>query len=90
MKERFLTLHTTLAAGALKEKLRRWEPWGHRIDFDNGVSTSDFKRRIPFFEEPLNKFQTVEAVVPFGDILGLRLLDIGSQVWRLHRCRYIT
>src|SRR5437667_183928 len=34
MDESFLTLHTTLAPEALKEKLRHAEPWAHRIDFD--------------------------------------------------------
>jgi len=37
MEERFLTLHTTLAPEALKEKLQRWEPCSHRFDFDNGM-----------------------------------------------------
>ncbi len=79
MEESFLTLHTTLAPEALKKKLRRWEPWGHRIDFDNGVSTKNLKRRIPFSEQPLNKFSVVEAAIPFGDISGGRLLDIGCN-----------
>ena len=77
MQDGFLTLRTTLSPEALKEKLRRWEPWGHRIDFDNGVSTKDFKRRIPFSEQPLNKFGLVEAAIPFRDISDARLLDIG-------------
>jgi 2-polyprenyl-3-methyl-5-hydroxy-6-metoxy-1,4-benzoquinol methylase len=79
MKEDFLTLHTTLAPKALKQKLQRWEPWGHRIDFDNGVSTKDFKRRIPFSEQPLSKFSLVETAIPFGDIAGGRLLDVGCN-----------
>jgi SAM-dependent methyltransferase len=79
MEERFLTLHTTLGAEALKEKLRGWEPWGHRIDFDNGVSTADFARRIPFAEEPLNKLRVVEDALPFRDTSRLKLLDIGCN-----------
>jgi 2-polyprenyl-3-methyl-5-hydroxy-6-metoxy-1,4-benzoquinol methylase len=77
MENGFLTLHTTLAPEALKEKLRHWEPWGHRIDFDNGISTKDFKRRVPFSEHPLNKFGLVEAAIPLRDISDGRLLDIG-------------
>lgn len=77
MEDGSLTLRTTLSPEALKEKLRRWEPWGHRIDFDNGVSTKDFKRRVPFSEQPLNKFGLVEAAIPFRDISDARLLDIG-------------
>jgi 2-polyprenyl-3-methyl-5-hydroxy-6-metoxy-1,4-benzoquinol methylase len=77
MKNGFLTLHTTLAPDALSEKLRLWEPWGHRIDFDNGVSTKEFKRRIPLSEFPLNKFGMVESAIPFGDIPNGKLLDIG-------------
>jgi len=56
MENGVLTLHTTLTPEALSEKLRMWEPWGHRIDFDNGISTKDFKRYFPFSEQPLNKF----------------------------------
>jgi 2-polyprenyl-3-methyl-5-hydroxy-6-metoxy-1,4-benzoquinol methylase len=77
MENGFLILHTALEAEELSEKLRLWEPWGHRIDFDNGVSTKDFKRYIPFSEQPLNKFGLVEAAIPFRDISGGRLLDIG-------------
>jgi 2-polyprenyl-3-methyl-5-hydroxy-6-metoxy-1,4-benzoquinol methylase len=77
MENGFLTLHTTLGPEALSERLRLWEPWGHRIDFDNGVSTKDFKHRVPFSEQPLNKFGLIEAAIPFGEISDPRLLDIG-------------
>jgi 2-polyprenyl-3-methyl-5-hydroxy-6-metoxy-1,4-benzoquinol methylase len=79
MENGVLTLHTTLTPEALSQKLRLWEPWGHRVDFDNGVSTKEFKRRIPFSEQPLYKFRGVEAAIPFGDISGARLLDIGCN-----------
>jgi 2-polyprenyl-3-methyl-5-hydroxy-6-metoxy-1,4-benzoquinol methylase len=79
MEQSFLTLHTTLTPEALKEKLRRWEPWSHRIDFDNGVSTRDFKRRIPFSEEPLDKLHAVEGAIPFGNISDGTVLDIGCN-----------
>jgi hypothetical protein len=42
---------------------------GHRIDFDNAISTKDFKRRIPFSGQPLNKFGLVEAAIPFREML---------------------
>jgi SAM-dependent methyltransferase len=77
MENSVLNLHTTLTPEALSEKLRLWEPWGHRIDFDNGVSTKDFRRRVPFSEQPLNKFALVEAAIPFREISDARLLDIG-------------
>jgi 2-polyprenyl-3-methyl-5-hydroxy-6-metoxy-1,4-benzoquinol methylase len=77
MENGILTLHTTLTPEALSEKLRLWEPWGHRIDFDNGVSTKDFKRRIPFSDHPLNKFGLVETAIPFREISDARLLDVG-------------
>jgi len=79
MENGVLTLHSTLTPESLSEKLRRWEPWGHRIDFDNGVSTKDFKRYVPFSEQPLNKFGLVEAVIPFQDMSGRRLLDVGCN-----------
>jgi SAM-dependent methyltransferase len=84
MENGVLTLHTTLTPEALSEKLRLWEPWGHRIDFDNGISTKDFKRYFPFSEQPLNKFGLVEAAIPFRDISDGRLLDIGC--WAGYNC----
>jgi len=79
MKDDFLMLRTTLAPETLKEKLQRWEPWSIRVDFSNGVSTKDFKRRIPFNEHPLNKFSVVEAAIPFAELSGGKLLDIGCN-----------
>ena len=80
MEEEFLTLHTSLAPEALKEKLRRWEPWSHRLDFDNGVSTLDCVRRMPFTEWPLRKFRHAALAVPFAELAGGHLLDIGCNV----------
>jgi 2-polyprenyl-3-methyl-5-hydroxy-6-metoxy-1,4-benzoquinol methylase len=79
MEEDFLTLHTTLAKEVLKEKLQSWEPWSIRIDFSNGVSTKDLKRRTPFNERPLSKFRVVEAAIPFAELSGGRMLDVGCN-----------
>jgi 2-polyprenyl-3-methyl-5-hydroxy-6-metoxy-1,4-benzoquinol methylase len=79
MENDFLILHTALEAEELSEKIRLWEPWGHRIDFDNGVSTKDFKRRIPFAEQPFGKFSVVEAAIPFAELPGKKILDIGCN-----------
>ena len=79
MEEDFLTLHTSLAPDALKEKLRLWEPWSHRVDFDNGVSTLQCVKRAPFSEAPLRKFRDADLAVPFGQLAGGRLLDIGCN-----------
>jgi 2-polyprenyl-3-methyl-5-hydroxy-6-metoxy-1,4-benzoquinol methylase len=79
MEDDFLTLHTSLAPEALKEKLRRWEPWSHRLDFDNGVSTLDCARRTPFNESPLKKFAHAASAIPFTELAGGRLLDIGCN-----------
>ena len=79
MEADFLTLHTLLSPEALQEKLRLWEPWSHRLDFDNGVSTLNCARRTPFSESPLRKFRDTESAVPFGEFAGGRLLDIGCN-----------
>jgi 2-polyprenyl-3-methyl-5-hydroxy-6-metoxy-1,4-benzoquinol methylase len=79
MEDDFLTLHTSLAPEALKEKLRRWEPWSHRLDFDNGVSTLDCAQRTPFNESPLIKFAHAASAIPFTELAGGRLLDIGCN-----------
>jgi len=79
MKKHFLTLHTTLSPETLKEKLQHWEPWRHRIDFDNGVSTMDLKRGSHFSERPLKKVSLFQTVIPFENISAARLLDIGCN-----------
>jgi 2-polyprenyl-3-methyl-5-hydroxy-6-metoxy-1,4-benzoquinol methylase len=79
MGEEFLTLSTALPVEALKEKLRLWEPWSHRLDFDNGVSTCDFVRRTPFSDRPLSKFGQVETAIPFAELTGGQLLDVGCN-----------
>jgi 2-polyprenyl-3-methyl-5-hydroxy-6-metoxy-1,4-benzoquinol methylase len=76
MEADFLTLHTSLSPEALQEKLRLWEPWSHRLDFDNGVSTLNCAQRTPFSESPLRKFRDTESAIPFGELAGGRLLDI--------------
>src|SRR6266850_222619 len=79
MNEYFLTFRTSLSPEALKAKLHAWEPWSHRVDFDNGVSTMDCVHRIPFSEQPLNKFGLVEPAIPLAQLAGGRLLDLGSN-----------
>jgi 2-polyprenyl-3-methyl-5-hydroxy-6-metoxy-1,4-benzoquinol methylase len=79
MEDGFPTLHTTLAPEALKEKLRHWEPWMIRLDFDNGVSTRDCARLTPFVERPLNKLAMAASTLPFAELAGGRLLDVGSN-----------
>jgi 2-polyprenyl-3-methyl-5-hydroxy-6-metoxy-1,4-benzoquinol methylase len=79
MEKQTLTLQTSVGSEELRDRLRRWEPWDIRIDFSNGVSTKDFKRRTPFNEHPLNKFSVVEGTIPFAEISGGRMLDVGCN-----------
>ena len=79
MGEEFLTLHTSLAPDALREELRRREPWNQRLDFDNGVSTLDCTRGARFSEWPLRTFAQAALAVPFDELAGGHLLDIGSN-----------
>jgi SAM-dependent methyltransferase len=79
MEKQILTLRTSLATAELEDRLRGWEPWSIRVDFTNGVSTRDFKRRTPFNEHPLKKFSVVEAAIPFAEISGGRMLDVGCN-----------
>ena len=78
MEKHFLTLQTSVAAEELRDRLRPWEPSSIRVDFSNGVSTKDFKRRTPFDEHPLIKFSLVEAAIPFAEISAGRMLDLGA------------
>jgi 2-polyprenyl-3-methyl-5-hydroxy-6-metoxy-1,4-benzoquinol methylase len=79
MEQEFLTLHATIAPELLKQQLQHWEPWSHRLDFDNGVSTRDCVRRGRFSEQPLRKFVLAEPAVPFAELAGGRLLDVGCN-----------
>ena len=79
MEKNVLTLETSLSPEELQDRLKKWEPWSIRVDFSNGVSTKDFQRRIPFSEHPLSKFGLVEAAIPFAELAGGKLLDIGCN-----------
>ena len=74
-----LKLHSSLPPDELKTRLDAWAPWGHRIDFDNGVSTRDCERRTPFAENCLQKLALVAEKIPFTDMRGGRVLDIGCN-----------
>lgn len=74
-----LELATELPQDVLRERLRKHEPWGHRIDFSNGVSTADLVKRTPFSENPLQKLLTVSEAIPFEQLRGGPLLDIGCN-----------
>jgi len=79
MEKLNLELETSLAPEELRTRLKQWEPWSIRVDFTNGVSTQEFKKRVPFSEHPLSKFRVVEPAIPFAELAGGRLLDIGCN-----------
>ena len=79
MEQDVLMLHSSLSADVLRNKLRLWGPWSHRVDFDNGISTRDFARSGLFSESPLQKFRCVAPAIPFNELRGGRLLDIGCN-----------
>lgn len=72
-------LDTRLTQEELLPQLRKYEPWGHQIDFSNGVSTAQLERRKPFSDRPLQKLMTVANVIPFEKLRGGSLLDIGCN-----------
>lgn len=78
-EDHVLTLDTSLDTHDLTQELRKYEPWGHRIDFSNGVSTAQFERRVPFNENLLLKFHTAAKHIPFEHLRGGALLDIGCN-----------
>jgi len=73
------TFETDLPADELRERLRAYEPWGHRIDFSNGVSTNQLARRTPFAENTLEKLHVVAQAIPFEQLRGGALLDVGCN-----------
>ena len=80
MTKDVLTLPTLLSAEELREQLKIREPWRAKIDFNNGISTADFKRRAPFNEHPLLKLLAVAPLIPFRQMKGRELLDVGCNV----------
>lgn len=74
-----LRLETDLSADTLKERLGEWAPWPQRIEFSNGVSTADFERRMPFNQGPLAKLSKVKEKIPFEELRGGTVLDIGCN-----------
>lgn len=80
MKNNFtLKLETEMSADNLTKILSKYEPWSHKIDFSNGVSTSNLKKRIPFSENTLQKIKIVEKNIPFEKFRGSQVLDIGCN-----------
>ena len=79
MKKYTLTLQTSLEPEELRSRLKKWEPWSIRIDFSNGVSTQEFQQRVPFSETPLVKFNAAAKGIPFLELKGGRLLDVGCN-----------
>ena len=80
MRDSFeLNLATDLSAEQLIKKLIQYEPWGHRVDFSNGVSTSNLVRRTPFSHNTIQKVKTVKNVIPFEEFRGGTVLDIGCN-----------
>ncbi|MCH9698440.1 MAG: methyltransferase domain-containing protein [Gammaproteobacteria bacterium] len=74
-----LNLTTELSADALTQKLAQYEPWGHRIDFNNGVSTADLAHRTPFNIYTIQKIKAVENSIPFQNFRNGTVLDIGCN-----------
>lgn len=72
-----LKLPSILEAEALNNRLRAFEPWSVRVDFDCGVSTRDFRHRTPFAENTLQKFNLAARNIPFNEMAEATLLDIG-------------
>src|SRR5262249_43836085 len=71
-----LAIETTLDPEELAARLAEWQPWSHRIDFSNGVSTADprYERRRLFGEAPLPKLSIFDPHVPLLELEpGLRV-----------------
>lgn len=80
MAKDVLTLASALPAEELREQLKKREPWSAKIDFNNGISTENLKRRVPFNERPLWKLSVVAPLIPFRQMAGRELLDLGCNV----------
>lgn len=80
MKDLFtLSLSTQLSHEDLEKRLVKYEPWGHRVDFSNGVSTSNLRKRTPFSHNTIQKIKTVEKYIPLQEMASGTVLDIGCN-----------
>ena len=71
-------IDTQVDAEGLRRSLKAHEPWRHKIDFTNGVSTADFQTFKPFNATPSSKIQIAERQV--GPLSGYkRALDVGCN-----------
>jgi SAM-dependent methyltransferase len=63
---------------AIRQFLRSYEPWRHKIDFTGGISTTDFRQKKLLNNNPLSKIMRVEELIGgFGAFR--RALDVGSN-----------
>lgn len=74
-----LQLDTSLEPSELSAQLREHEPWGHRIDFSNGVSTQDLARHTPFSQTTIKNITKVARSIPFDELRGGSVLDVGCS-----------
>lgn len=72
-----LRLETDLEPEELRQRLDAWAPWGHRVEFSNGVSTADCRRRTPFSDAPLAKLAKVKGAIPLDTLDSA--LDVGCN-----------
>ncbi|MEB3341292.1 class I SAM-dependent methyltransferase [Okeania sp.] len=74
-----LNLTTNYTKAVLTELLKQYEPWGHRIEFSNGLTTADFKRRVPFSDNPMSKIMLIDQKICLDRIKGGKVLDVGCN-----------
>lgn len=74
-----LRIETNLDPLELRELCRKYEPWGHRIDFSNGFSTLECSKRVPFSENTLEKFNSILKYIPSEKLFDMRMLDVGCN-----------
>jgi len=71
-------IDASVDAEEVRRTLKAHEPWRHKIDFVDGVSTADFQTFTPFNRHPSSKIQVAERHV--GSLSGYkRALDVGCN-----------
>jgi 2-polyprenyl-3-methyl-5-hydroxy-6-metoxy-1,4-benzoquinol methylase len=70
---------TTKPKEEIEQFLQAHAPWRMEIEFPGGIRSSDYGRGPMFNPEPTNKAELIEKHIPAGDLLGQRILDIGSN-----------
>lgn len=82
-RDESLVIPVTISKDKLRVKLSQVNirgGWRHKINFTNGLSTSDLETGKPWSDRPLNKIKMIESMFPDFAKTGGVVLDVGCNI----------